>query len=86
MHPMGYLKIKISEAIKPIHWLQRKTVELVIGGTYYISFGERRVIQVTLESVNDRRVVVSSKHYKYSVYADEIGSTPEQAVLHEVTW
>jgi hypothetical protein len=84
------MKIKIREAIKPIPWPQRKTVELVIGGIYCISFGERKVIQVTLESVNgtDRmaHVVVSSKDSKWSLYADELGLTPEQAVLHEVTF
>jgi hypothetical protein len=108
--PQPILKIKVDKAVKPIPYKKRKTVELTIGGSYYVCFGNHNArpctvteiisdqgpLSVTVEipakpmskngyidSTGKRRFDWKSVH---TIFADEIGRTPEEAVLHEVTW
>lgn len=92
-------KIVVSKKIKPINFPDRVAVELVVGNDYYISFGNNRAKKCKLTEINKKdglpdMVTVevyhkpNAKSYirSNSVYADEIGLTPEGAVKHEVTW
>lgn len=100
-------KIKVDKKIKPIHPRDRKTVELIIGKEYYVSFGSNKVSRCTLIEIDkeaDRITIeipvkpMSKKGYidrngeishhwvdAHYLFPDEIGLTPEEAVINEVT-
>jgi hypothetical protein len=105
-----FTKIKVDKKIKPIHFLKRKTVELILGNDYFVSFGNHIAQHCTLTEISDIRdfqqITIdipikprSKKGFKeldgtishnwtssHSIYADEIGLTPEEAVINEVTF
>ena len=88
-------KIKVSKDVKPIHYSLRKPFELIIGEKYYVSFGNHMAQKCVLEDVFYRddkpfKVSVSVQLSKgvggtNSLYAEEIGRTPEEAVINTVT-
>jgi hypothetical protein len=103
-------KIKVDKMFKPIHFRDRKQVELVIGNPYFVSFGNNNVKPCILTEVEGEAAVkrisieipakVQSKkgyldsmgnishHWvdKHSLFSDEIGLTPEEAVINEMTY
>jgi hypothetical protein len=100
-------KIKVNPKIKPIHFKDRKPVELIIGKEYYVSFGnnEASLCQlseidtvkntITIETpprsiskktyINPDGVHFSPTIYENTLFPDEIGRTPEEAVINQVT-
>ena len=100
-------KIKVDPKIKPIHFKDRKSVELIIGKEYYVSFGNNEVSSCTLCEIDPVKNTITleipprsiSKNtyinldgvhfsptiYFYTLFPDEIGVTPEEAVINQVT-
>lgn len=100
-------KIKVDKQIKPIHFKERKPVELIIGKEYYVSFGRNQARRCTLIEIDKEhgRITIeipikplSKKGYidvngdishhwvsTHTLFPDEIGLTPEEAVVNEVT-
>lgn len=98
-------KIKVDKKVTPVHFKDRKPVNLIIGKEYFVSFGNNIVNRCTLIEIKEQRIVITipkkprskkgfvdtngsiSHDWKstHHLFADEIGDTPEQAVLHEVT-
>lgn len=90
-------KIKVDKGVKPLPYTKRYPVHLVVGKKYYVSFGNNIALSCVLDEIDERgRLTVSVTRYvtlsgevinsKHSLLPDEIGDTPEQAVLHEVTF
>jgi hypothetical protein len=92
-------KIKVNNSIKPLHTKKRQKPELIIGNSYYISFGLNEAIPCILLKVIDndkgnlKQVHVGIKNNSMRGYgdisvlfSDEIGITPEQAVINEMTF
>lgn len=90
--------IKVGNHIKPIHFKMRKESELIIGKDYYISFGMNKAIPCVLLNIIDngkeipKQVQIGIKDNSQSgygdiniVYSDEIGLTPEEAVINTRT-
>ncbi|EHQ41559.1 hypothetical protein [Myroides odoratus] len=87
--------IKVSKDVKPIHISLRKTFDLVIGETYYVCFGNNKVRKCILEGISYR----DDKPFQVSVavqmttniggvhclFLNEIGRTPEEAVINTVS-
>jgi hypothetical protein len=77
--------------VTPIHYKLRKQVELRIGDAYHFSFGEGKVergelIGVTGEPGDPFKLVeLKCGRVVYRLYSDELGTTPEQAILNQVT-
>lgn len=100
-------EIKVDKSVMPIHYKDRVPVDLVVGNTYYVSFGKNLARKCTLISINEEQGMItieipvkpmSKKGYRdmngnishhwvsrHSLFPDEIGCTPEEAVIHEVT-
>ncbi len=91
--------IKVGKHIKPIHFMVRKEPELIIGKNYYISFGMNKAIPCVLLNVMDngkeipKQVQIGIKDNSQLVYgninvvySDEIGLTPEEAVVNTQTF
>ena len=100
-------KIKVAAKIKPIHFKNRKPVELIIGNDYYVSFGMNEASKCTLAAIekDPEKIIIEipdrataqrgyidsdGKFFYYTVSAhslfpDEIGRTPEEAVINQVT-
>ncbi len=81
--------IKVDKKIKPIHFSKRKTPHLIIDNKYFISFGRNRAIGCILKEIHtdtpDVRVSVETVDGMSYLYADELGKTPEEAVINQVT-
>ncbi len=101
--------IKVDKSVKPIHYKNRKPVELLIGKEYFVSFGSNKVKRCNLIEIdkegNRERITIEipvkpqspkgfidgdgniSHHWvdTHHLFADEIGNTPEEAVMNEVT-
>lgn len=102
--------IKVDKSVKPIHYKNRKQVELIIGNDYYVSFGSNKVkrcklIEIEKQGTRDSitiEIPVKPKSVKgfidgdgnishhwvdtHHLFGDEIGTTPEEAVMNEVTF
>ena len=100
-------KVKVDKKVKPIHYKNRKTVDLIIGEEYYVSFGKNQARICTLIEIDEEygRITIEipikpmskkgfidtngevSHHWvsKHTLFSDEIGLTPEEAVINEVT-
>lgn len=86
--------VKVSKEVTPIHFKLRHTVELVIGRNYYVSFGNNKAHKCRLIGVIEDRTpnqikieLLSTRgRTTHSLFADEIGNTPEEAVINEVTF
>lgn len=91
---MGFdIDLKVSRKVKPIPYRDREPIELVEGKTYYLSFGGHKVSPCTfiryMEEYNRERILVEVERglgiFCYELFPDEIGRTPEEAVMREVT-
>ena len=73
-----------------MHYKLRQIPELIIGKEYYVSFGSNKAKRCVLTEIHKDRpelhVSVEVPTGVYYLYADELGITPEQAVLNEVTF
>jgi hypothetical protein len=86
-------KIKVDKSVKPIRYAQRTPVQLVVGNDYYVSFGSHEAYKCKLVDVsmlkerNQIRIEIPSKTgvSPHILFPDEIGMTPEEAVMNEVT-
>ena len=100
-------KIKVDPKIKPIHFKERKPVELIIGNEYYVSFGNNEASRCTLSKIDPVKKTISietpprsiskntyinpdGEHFRPTIYfhtlfPDEIGRTPEEAVINQVS-
>ena len=100
-------KIKVDRQIQPINLKDRKTVELIIGNEYYVSFGmneaspckltkidkvqNKITIEVPPKSISDKGYIDADGIFFYPdisthiLFPDEIGLTPEEAVINQVT-
>ena len=78
-----FIRIKNT---KPINYTSRKEFELIKGDTYYVCFGNNNVYPcIFKEYVNDNSmiiVVIGDK--EHTLFPDEIGRTPEEAVINTV--
>lgn len=105
-----WTKIKVDKKIKPIKHTERQAIELIVGNSYFVSFGNSNVYNCTLTNVEETRELKqitieipvrprSKKGYidingsishnwvsSHCIFADEIGRTPEEAVINEVTF
>jgi hypothetical protein len=78
--------VKVDKKIKPIHFSNRNTPLLEIGNKYWISFGSNKAKQGTLVEVHPNNgVSVRFNNGVNGLFADELGLTPEQAVINQVT-
>lgn len=86
------IPITVPKSIKPLHCILRKTFDLIIGNQYYVSFGRNRVYPCVLEKLLKEPSMIIIKVIKENgktelrqLFPDEIGRTPEEAVINTVT-
>ncbi|WP_126973925.1 hypothetical protein [Gynurincola endophyticus] len=81
--------VKVDKSVKPIHYKLRTAPKLEIGGNYFVSFGSHKAIPCILKEIHtdtpQLRVSVEMSDGVSYLYADELGLTPEEAVINEVT-
>lgn|SRR5574344_1079008 len=87
--------VKVDKSVESIHYMARKKPKLVLGGTYYFSFGshiaapcklvhifeERGKVDIEATRIMDKK----ESQITYCLFWDEIGLTPEEAVINTVT-
>ena len=86
--------IKVDEMVVPIHYTKRTDPPLKVGGDYYVCFGNNIVYPCTLDEIIDgspRRIVISKydngKPFgKHVLFSNEIGQTPQEAVVNTATF
>jgi hypothetical protein len=89
-------KIKVDKKVRPVHFSQREQVELVIGKEYYVSFGENTVQRCKLTSIDEKTGMITVEiptktgydnglAGRRTLFSNEIGLTPEEAVINEVS-
>ncbi|GAA4344370.1 hypothetical protein GCM10023184_45600 [Flaviaesturariibacter amylovorans] len=89
--PTSRKYISVPKVIKPIHYNRRRTPRLVIGKGYFICFGNNKVLPCTLKEIVDKEFIIVNAPSEFGdwtnfrIYADEIGETPEEAVVNTVT-
>ena len=87
------IDIKVDSSVCPTHFSQRKPVKLVIGEDYYVSFGNNEAHRCKLvdipEMYQGQRIKIETPTPRGSIthilFADEIGTTPDEAVMNQVT-
>lgn len=85
--------IKVGSYTVPTPFSKRQPVKLVIGEEYYVSFGNHDAKRCKLLDIIDDRgpkqvkieILSSRGSTIHILFADEIGTTPEEAVMNEVT-
>ena len=85
--------IKVSNRIKPLRWRERPKLDFKEGDTYYVSFGGHRSLPCTLirymEEYRNERILIEVRQKgilsTHVLFPDEIGRTPEEAVMREVS-
>ena len=88
-----YKRKKVDSSVCPTHFSQRKPVKLVIGEDYYVSFGNNEAHRCKLvdipEMYQGQRIKIETPTPRGSIthilFADEIGTTPDEAVMNQVT-
>lgn len=91
-------EVRVEKHITPIHFNQRKEPELIVGNSYYISFGMNKATPCVLLKIIDggkaipKQIQIGIKDNSelgYGdiniVYGNEIGLTPEEAVINSQT-
>jgi len=88
-------EISVDKSVKSIHFTKRKSVELHIGNMYYVSFGENMAHPCKLIDIDEERGEITVSSYIINrgkelettniLFKDEIGLTPEEAVINCVT-
>lgn len=87
------VEVKVNKSIKAVHFSERKSVKLIVGNEYYVSFGNNEAKRCKLLEIIDEHeekrilieIVSPRGNTQHIIYADEIGTTPEEAVMNEVT-
>ena len=91
---MGFdIDLKVSSKVKRQLWWNREPIKLIEGKTYYLSFGGHSVVPCTflryMEEYHGERILVEVERGRgicqHILFPDEIGRTPEEAVMREVT-
>lgn len=87
---LGYaVDVKVRNSVIPIHFSKRAPVKLVIGEDYYVSFGNNEAHRCKLLEIERDRITVEIVSKRGStthcLFADEIGSTPEEAIMNQMT-
>jgi hypothetical protein len=86
--------IKVDKSITPIHYTKRTEPDLVLGGDYYVCFGDNVAFPCTLKEIlggRNKRVVITKYDHdqrfgEHVVFSNEIGRTPEEAVINTATF
>jgi hypothetical protein len=86
--------IKVEKEITPIHYSKRKEPTLKIGADYYVCFGNNIAYPCTLNKIIEgtpKKIVISKydngKFFgEHVLFSNEIGQTPEEAVINSVTF
>ena len=93
---MTTARIKVDKRIKPLHPSKRKVFEPVIGEQYYVCYESHYARRCRLVSIDDARkpagITVRVPMRKgraiyediLSLFIDEIGRTPEEAVQNKL--
>lgn len=89
--------VKVDKSIVPLEYKFRKAPQLIIGKEYFVSFGNNIAHPcklITIHNILGRieieveiKLKTNSKKTKSSIhtlFSDEIGTTTEEAVLHEI--
>ena len=86
--------IRVDKKITPIHYTKRREPILKVGEDYYVCFGNNIVYPCILNEIiegSPKRIVIS-KYDKgrlfgeHVLFSNEIGQTPEEAVINTVTF
>lgn len=92
---LGYeVDVKVKSSVTPLRFAERVPVELVVGEEYYVSFGSHEAKKCKLVEIVEKpsyhrieiEVVSHKESTRYVLFPDEIGRTPEEAVINEVTF
>jgi hypothetical protein len=86
--------VHVSEAIHPLPVSLRQSARPIVGGQYYYSFGNyiaRPCLALAVYDVTGRvKIAVYDKEsdsvLSLLLFWDEIGATPEEAVINEVSY
>jgi hypothetical protein len=86
--------VHVSEAIRPLPVSLRQPARPIVGDQYYYSFGNhiaRPCMALAVYDVTGRvKIAVYDKEsdsiLSLLLYWDEIGATPEEAVINEVSY
>lgn len=77
--------IKVSKKIKPKHIKNRLSFDMIVGEKYYVSFGGNKVQSCILINEDKDRITIQTKTDTHILLKDEIGRTPEEAVINTVS-
>ena len=86
--------IKVDQKITPVHYSKRTEPSLQVGADYYVSFGNNIAYPCTLTKIIDgtpKRIVISKYDNdkvfgEHTLFSNEIGKTPEEAVVNSVSF
>ena len=86
--------IRVDKKIAPVHYTQRKEPMLRVGDDYYVCFGNNIVYPCKLNEIIEgppKRVVISKYDNgklfgQHVLFSNEIGQTPEEAVINSVSF
>ena len=86
--------IKVDKKITPVHYSKRTEPVLQVGADYYVCFGNNIVYPCTLTKIIDgppKRIVISKYDNdkifgEHTLFGNEIGNTPEEAVVNSVSF
>ena len=86
--------IKVDQEITPLHYSKRTEPELQVGADYYVCFGNNIAYPCTLTKIIDgtpKRIVISKYDNdkvfgEHTLFSNEIGKTPEEAVVNSVSF
>ena len=86
--------IRVDKEITPIHYSKRTEPLLQPGADYYVCFGNNIVYPCTLNEIiegHPKKIVISKYDNdkvfgKHVLFSNEIGRTPEEAVMNSVTF
>ena len=82
--------IKVDKEITPVHYTKRTEPKLEIGEDYYVCFGNNIAYPCRLKKIIEalpKRIVINKyddgKLFgEHVLFSNEIGQTPEEAVLN----
>jgi hypothetical protein len=86
--------IKVNDQINPVHYANRTEPALKVGEEYYVCFGNNVVYPCILNEIiagPPKRIVISKydddKFFgQHVLFSNEIGHTPEEAVINSVSF
>jgi len=86
--------IKVDQKITPVHYSKRTEPVLQVGADYYVCFGNNIAYPCTLTKIidgNPKRIVISKYDNdkvfgEHTLFSNEIGKTPEEAVVNSVSF